>query len=161
MMKQLYSDEDFVRLRTVGKRYIFISVAVLVVCFAICIAVCFFANDNNFAWLEATNIAISSIGGCLAIYLLFDKTVPYFARADYVDKLLSSTTQSIVGVVKYTERVSTVAKHVSANELQLTDDDGRTMVLYWDDCLDCPDFDGRRVTFDVVQNRIVAYEVAE
>lgn len=159
MMNQLYNAEDFVGLRGVSKRYALVAAIVLAVALAVCTSVCFFVNDGNVTWLKVINIVISSIGGCVSIYLLFDKIIPSFARADYIDKILSSTSQSVVGVVENTGRVSTVAKYVSATELKLSDDNGRTVVLYWDCNFDCPDFDGLRVAFSIVQNRIVAYGV--
>ena len=94
-MNQLYNAEDFVRLCGVGKRYALVAATVLVVALAVCISVCFFVNDGNVIWLKVINIVISSIGGYVSIPLLFDKIIPSFARANYIDKMLSSVSQSI------------------------------------------------------------------
>ena len=159
MMKELYSENQPDILRSVGKRYVCVSAAVFVLTAAICAVVCFFVDETNAGWLKAVNIALSAIGGSVVLYWLFDRILPSFARRKYLVRLLSSDGKTLTGSVEDTGRDLTVARYISARELKLTDDKGNSVLLYWDSEVPLPVFDGGRVAFRVVQNRIVAYEV--
>lgn len=161
MMKELYSNEQFEALRSAGKRYIKTAVCMLAVSLAICAAVCFFVDETNATWLKMLNILISGIGGCVALYWLFDRILPSVARQKYLAHLLSAVGAAVAGHVEDTGRDSTVARYISARELKITDDKGRVSLLYWDLGVPLPALDGKYVTFRAVQNRIVAYEVTE
>ena len=159
MMKELYSKNQPDVLRSIGKRYICASAAVFVLTAVICAVVCFFVDETNAGWLKVVNIALSVIGGNVVLYWLFDRILPSFARRKYLVCLFASAVRTLTGSVEDTGRDLTVTRYISARELKLTDDKGNSVFLYWDREVPLPVFDDGQVTFRVVQNRIVAYEV--
>ncbi len=160
-MTELYSKEQLASFRAAIKRFAVVAIAVVVSCLAVCTAICFFVDRTNASWLKVINVAISAVGGCVALYLLFNGILPLVARKNFVEPLLFSEHKTLVGVVESVGKEFTISKNIRAKELTVKTQDGCSLLLYWDTAMPFPDLEGKQVAFRTVRNCIVAYEVSE
>lgn len=160
-MRELYSKERLLRLRSAIKRSVLVAVCVFLFFFIICTTVCFFTDRTNATLLKIFNIVISGVGGCVVIYWVLNRILPLIARRDYMESLLFSAGRTVSGTVEDTGIVSTVSRYIYARELRLINDEGNAFLLYWDNEIPFPDLNDKRVELRIVHNRIVAYEVTK
>lgn len=158
-MTELYSNQQLSAIKSAIKRFACAAVAIFIFTFAICTIVCFLVNRNNAVWLKSINIVVSTVGGCVAIYLIFNTVLPLVAQKNDVQWLLYSVRKTIVGIVEITDVQLTVSKHISVRELNVTTENSDKIILYWDNAIPFPNINGKQVVFHVVNNRIVAYGI--
>lgn len=157
MMNMLYSNEDVANLKKRMWIYTAVCIALVAVAVAVGVATCFLVNDNNAKWLKIIDIVLTSLCGCVALYFLFNGVIPVRARKNYIEKMLNSTTKTVRGRVLGKGKKITTVKYINLSELRLNDEEGKEIILYWDEDIGEQNLEGHVVEFKVVNNKIVGY----
>ena len=156
-MNMLYTKEDVANLKKRMWKYAAICIAVVTVAVAVGVVTCFLVNDSNAKWLKIIDIVLTSLCGCVALYLLFNHVTPIRARKNYIEKMLNSTAKTVRGRVTGKGKKITTVKYINLSELRLNDEEGKEVILYWDEDCNEQNFEGHVVEFKVVNNKIVGY----
>lgn len=157
MINMLYTKDDVKTLKSRMWRYAAICIAVVVIAVAVGVITCILVNDSNAKWLKIIDIVLTSLCGCVALYLLFNYVTPIRARKNYIEKMLNSTTKTVRGRVTGKGKKITTVKYINLSELRLNDEEGKEIILYWDEDCGEQNFEGHVVEFKVVNNKIVGY----
>ena len=157
MMNMLYSNEDIQSLKKRMWIYGVVCIAVVAVAVAVGVVTCFLVNDNNTRWLKIIDIVLTSLCGCVALYFLFNHVKPLRARKNYIEKMLGSKSKTVRGRVTGKGKKITTVKYINLSELRLNDEEGKEIILYWDEDIGEQNFEGHVVEFKVVNNKIVGY----
>ena len=157
MMKMLYTKDDVNSLKKRMWIYAAVCIAVVLIAVGVGAATCFLVNDNNAKWLKIIDIVLSSLCGCVALYFLLNYVIPIRARKNYVEKMVNSTPKTVRGRVLGEGKKRTTLKYINLRELHLSDEEGKEILLYWDEDFSGHNFEGHIVEFKVVNNKIVGY----
>lgn len=161
MVKELYSEEDVRELSSGMWKNAALSISLVVAAVAIGVVSCFFVTDANANILKYVNIALSSVCGCVALYVLLNGVAPKKARKNYISKVLDSESELLRGVVTGKGKTRIAAKYIKFCELFLTDEEGNERTIYWDMEIGEPEFEGAAVEFSIVKNKIIGYGDAQ
>ncbi|MDE6372973.1 MAG: hypothetical protein K2L72_00570 [Clostridia bacterium] len=161
MMTELYSDKELRKLKFDLRKYSCIFAAVIIAFAAVCLTLCFFVTENNVTALKAVNITVSIVGGCAALYILFNKILPVNSRKAFTKQIISEPRVVVCGTVTGVGKTITVAKRISAIEIILNAAQGTTLSVLLDCTKDVPEFVGKEVEFITARDKIVAYMVKE
>ena len=157
MMKMLYKNEDVQNLKKRMLIYTVVCIALVVIAIGVGVATCFVVNDDNAKMLKIIDIVLTAVCGCVALYFLFNEVIPTRARKNYIEKMLNSTSKTVRGRVLGKGKKITTVKYVNLSEIRLNDEEGKELILYWDEDNGKQDFEGHIVEFKVVNNKIVGY----
>lgn len=157
MINMLYSIDDVKTLKSRMWIYGVVCIALVAVAVAVGVVTCFLVNDDNAKWLKIIDIVLTSLCGCVALYLLFNYVTPIRARKNYIEKMLNSTSKTVRGRVTGKGKKITTVKYINLSELRLNDEEGKELILYWDEDVGEQNFEGHVVEFKVVNNKIVGY----
>ena len=157
MMKMLYSKDDVQSLKKRMWIYAVVCITVVVIAVGVGVVTCFLVNDDNAKWLKIIDIVFTSLCGCVALYLLFNYVTPIRARKNYIEKMLGSKSKTVRGRVTGKGKKITTVKYINLSELRLNDEEGKEVILYWDEDCNEQNFEGHVVEFKVVNNKIVGY----
>lgn len=157
MMNMLYTKEDVQSLKKRMWIYAAVCIAVVVIAVGVGVATCFLVNDNNAKLLKIIDIVLTAVCGCVALFFLFNYVIPLRARKNYIEKMLGSTTKTVRGRVTGKGKKVTTVKYINLSELRLNDEEGKEIILYWDEDNGDKNFAGHIVEFKVVNNKIVGY----
>ena len=157
MMKMLYSKDDVQSLKKRMWIYAVVCITVVVIAVGVGVVTCFLVNDDNAKWLKIIDIVFTSLCGCVALYLLFNYVTPIRARKNYIEKMLGSKSKTVRGRVTGKGKKITTVKYINLSELRLNDEEGKEVILYWDEDCGEQNFEGHVVEFKVVNNKIVGY----
>ena len=156
-MNMLYTKEDVKRLKKRMWKYAAICIAVVAVAVAVGVVTCFLVNDGNAKWLKIIDIVLTALCGCVALYLLFNYVTPIRARKNYIEKMLNSTSKTVRGRVTGKGKKITTVKYINLFEIRLNDEEGKELILYWDEDCGEQNLEGHIFEFKVVNNKIVGY----
>ena len=157
MINMLYTKEDIQSLKKRMWIYAVVCITVVVIAVAVGVVTCFLVNDSNAKWLKIIDIVLTALCGCVALYFLFNYVTPTRARKNYIEKMLNSTTKTVRGRVTGKGKKITTVKYINLSELRLNDEEGKEVILYWDEDCNEQNFEGHVVEFKVVNNKIVGY----
>lgn len=157
MIKQLYAKDDVQNLGSRMWKFAAICIALVVLAVGVGVATCFLITDDNVSMLKTIDILLSCVCGCVALYFLFNGVIPVRARKNYVEKMLNSTARTVRGRVIGKGKKITTVKYINLSELRLNDENGKEVILYWDNDAGEQNFEGHIVEFKVVNNKIVGY----
>lgn len=157
MMKMLYTKEDAANLKKRMWIYAAVCIAVVVIAVGVGVVTCFLVNDDNAKLLKFIDIVLTAVCGCVALYFLFNYVTPLRARKNYVEKMVNSTPKTVRGRVLGKGKKITTVKYINLSELRLSDENGKEIMLYWDEEKGEQNFEGHIVEFKVVNNKIVGY----
>lgn len=158
-MADLYTGEEVAGVRHTLHREILICVLSLAVALVVCVILCFFVTDTNAKLLRNVNIALSSVGGCVSLFLLLNVVLPRAARLSVLRQLTGGHPLTLCGVVTGIGGEITLRRGLTVRELTLrTESAERT--LFWSTEKPCPLTVGATVTVRTVENTVVGYEVA-
>lgn len=157
-MADLYTGEEVTGVRRTLHREVLVCVLSLAVALVVCVILCFFVTDTNAKLLRNVNIALSSVGGCVSLYLLLNVVLPRAARLSVLRQLTGGQPQTLCGTVTGVGGKMTLRRGLTVRELTLrTESAERT--LFWDTEKPCPLTVGATVTVCTVENTVVGYEV--
>lgn len=159
MITELYDKDTLSGFLSSRKKYIILSISVLVFAIVASVLISFFVNDANQIWFEVLNIVVCAFGGWLALFWLFNKILPFNSYIRNLRLLLFSERKKVCGKVERIGKAITVSKNIEMREIIITDEDETQTVLYWDNNLKLPELVGKDVEFYVVQNKVAAYGV--
>lgn len=159
MITEPYTDEERNRLAHRIKKYAALCIAIAAIAVAASVTLCFFVTDENAAALQAANTAISVFGGGVALYLLFNEIIPAAEKKKYTERMLTGQKKTLNGFVTGVGKEITLAKGVTAREIDVTAADGTKVCLWLDSSCVPPERTEREVRFVTVQDRIFSYEV--
>ena len=157
MMNMLYTKDDVKTFKSRMWIYAVVCITVVVIAVGVGVVTCFLVNDSNAKWLKIIDIVLTSLCGCVALYLLFNYVTPIRARKNYIEKMLNSTSKTVRGRVTGKGKKITTVKYINLSELRLNDEEGKEVILYWDEDCGEQNFEGHVVEFKVVNNKIVGY----
>lgn len=160
MRVEPYSPQRLEAWRRKIRRYALFLAATVTAATALCVTLCFFVTDENAAALQAANTAISVFGGGVALYLLFNGIIPAAEKKKYTERMLTGQKKTLNGFVTGVGKEITLAKGVTAREIDVTAADGTKVCLWLDSSCVPPERTEREVRFVTVQDRIFSYEVA-
>lgn len=161
MMNMLYSNEDVKNLKKRMWIYAAVCIALVVIAVGVGVVTCFLVNDDNAKWLKIIDIVLTAVCGCVALYFLFNYVIPVRARKKYMEMMLGSTAKTVRGRVTGKGKRITTVKYINLSELRLSDENGKEIMLYWDEENGEQNFEGHIVEFKVVNNKIVGYGDAQ
>ena len=157
MMKMLYSKDDVQSLKKRMWIYAVVCITVVVIAVGVGVVTCFLVNDSNAKWLKIIDIVFTSLCGCVALYLLFNYVTPIRARKNYIEKMLGSKSKTVRGRVTGKGKKITTVKYINLFEIRLNDEEGKELILYWDEDCGEQNLEGHIFEFKVVNNKIVGY----
>lgn len=160
MRKEIYTKDEAAELELSMKKHISSCVSLGFAAAVLCGINCLLANLACPQGFKILNIGLSAAAGWTMIHWILDCIVPLQNRKNYVFRLLAAKRQVFIGTVTEVGARTTLAKDISAYEIQVEAENG-TVLLYWDCEKGKPDFGCRKVRFESVQRRIAAYEVME
>lgn len=155
---ELYSIEENSKLRKKIKIWTVALGVFVALCLGACITLLCLTNTRNYQSMMVAVIIISSIGGCIAIYVAFNIIAEAARRAAHADIMLSESREIVYGTFtlsKYRVKIknSITVKHVfvrsGQNMKRISIDEDLVKKL--------PD-DGGEYVFFTVHNYIVALE---
>ncbi len=159
-MADLYTGEELTRLRRTLHRVILFCVLPVTVALVISVVLCFFVSDTNATRLRNINIALSSVGGCVSLYLLLNAVLPRARRVSVVRQLAEGQPLTLYGTVTGIGEETTLKRGLIARPVSIRTDAGAERVLFWDTEKPCPLATGVTAAFRTVDNTVVGCEVA-
>ncbi len=158
-MGNLYTGEEVSALRRKMQKSILWCVLSLSLALAICVFLCFFVNDENADALLAVNITLSSIGGCVSLYLLLNPVLYNSARYRKIRELTEQPTVTVDCIFCSYGEMLTYRKGFSAREIIVECMGGEKRRFLVDAEKNCPFKENDSVILSAVGNVAVGWEV--
>lgn len=160
-MENLFTGEELAHLRRDLHRQILFCILFPAMALVVCVVLCFFVTDENATPLLIVNIVLSSAGGCVSLFWLFNVVSPRAARCARVRELATGASQTVRGTVCGNGGELTLRRGLGTREVILRMEEGGERMLFWDTEKPSPPPVGERVILRVVGSVIVGCEVAK
>ena len=160
MVISLYNKKEEQELRRVKKDFLKYAVVVFVIGVVICGLLCLFVRENNARFLQISCTMLGTVTGWYVLFIYLNDISPLRSRLKYLTGLQVGVRQKECGKVESITEAITIRKHILVYQLQVTVN-GVQKILYWDAQKALPDILHKEVCFEMVQHKVISYEVME